>query len=119
MEMRRRVVGKGFYSEDLVEEREEESGCLEVRGGDMVEGVYEVERVVERRRRRVSIYFKAAAAMFCMPVFQGRAECLVLWAGYWREEASWVAEREVTAAALRSVISMYFIVIFLYLRYVC
>ena len=79
MEMRRRVVGKGFYSEALVEEREEESGCLEVRGGDLAEGVYEVERVVERRRRRVSIiYFKAAAAMFCMPVFQGRAECLVL-----------------------------------------
>ena len=30
-------------------------------------------------------------------------ECLVLWVGYKREEASWVREDNVTAAALRYV----------------
>ncbi len=37
---------------------------------------------------------------FCF-VLKGKMECLVMWKGYRREEASWVVERDVTAAALR------------------
>ena len=39
----------------------------------MAEGVYEVERVVERRRRVSIIYFKAAAAMFLHACLSGES----------------------------------------------
>ncbi len=51
--------GFGFYCE--VEEDDEESECLELRDGVLEEGVYIVKRIVERRRRKVSIKFTVAA----------------------------------------------------------
>ncbi len=57
---KRSVLGRsvGFYSELVVgDEKEEEVGCLKVGEGDMEEGVFVVERVVERRRRKVSKYY--------------------------------------------------------------
>ena len=53
---KRNVVGRsvGFYSElAVVGDEKEEVGCLEVGEGDMEEGVFVVERVVERRRKKV------------------------------------------------------------------
>ncbi len=55
--------GLGFYCEVEVEEDDEESECLELRDGVLDEGVYTVERVVERRRRKVSIKFTVAAVL--------------------------------------------------------
>ncbi len=51
---KRNVLGRsvGFYSEFVGDEKEE-VGCLEVGEGDMEEGVFVVERVVERRRKKV------------------------------------------------------------------
>ena len=95
----------GFFCE--VEERDddEESECLEIRDGALEEGVFTVERVVERRRRKVSVQFTVAAVKYyivaCVLFIIQKGECLVLWAGYRREEASWVADEDVTAAALR------------------
>ncbi len=40
---------------------EEDDECLEKRDGVLEEGVFTVERVVERRRRRVSVQFTVAA----------------------------------------------------------
>ena len=54
---KRSVLGRsvGFYSELAVGgEKEDEVCCLEVGEGEMEEGVFVVERVVERRRRKVS-----------------------------------------------------------------
>ena len=34
-------------------------------------------------------------------------ECLLLWDGFKREEATWVREEEVTAAALRYLLNLY------------
>ena len=58
MEGKRRAVGRsdGFYKE-IEQFVEEEERVLEVRGEEIEEGVYKVERVVERRKRRVSIIF--------------------------------------------------------------
>ena len=54
--------GLGFYCE--VEERDdEESECLEIRDGVLEEGVFTVERVVERRRK-VSVQFTVAAVKY-------------------------------------------------------
>ncbi len=50
--------GLGFYCEVEVEEEDDE--CLEIRDGVLEEGVFTVERVVERRRRRVSVQFTVA-----------------------------------------------------------
>ena len=53
---KRNVLGRsvGFYGECVNEEEdEEEAGCLVVGDGEMEEGVYSVERVVERRRKKV------------------------------------------------------------------
>ena len=35
-----------------------------------------------------------------LSVTQSRNECLVLWEGYKREEASWISVKDVTAAGL-------------------
>ena len=58
MEGKRRAVGRsdGFYKE-IEQFVEEEERVLEVRGEEIEEGVYKVERVVERRKRRVSIIY--------------------------------------------------------------
>ena len=50
---RRNVKGRGvgFYVED---EEVEERSCLEVKEGDLGGDVFKVERVVERRMKKVS-----------------------------------------------------------------
>ena len=65
---KRSVLGRsvGFYSELVVgDEKEEEVGCLEVGEGDMEEGVFVVERVVERRRKR----YNTTSGCYCSCIF--------------------------------------------------
>jgi hypothetical protein len=75
---------QGFCKRIAGDEREQENISLMLDDGLMDNDVFEVERVVERRRRK------------------GRNECLVLWKGYRREESMWVNETDVTAAALKT-----------------
>ncbi len=51
----------GFYSELVCEE----VGCLEIGEGDMEEGVFVVERVVERRRKR----YNTTSGCYCSCIF--------------------------------------------------
>ena len=83
-------------------------GRLEV-GEELGEGVYRVERVVERRKRKVSCSCTANyfSTMYIPRLFKGRMECLVLWDGFKQEEATWIREEEVTAAALRYLVKLY------------
>ena len=60
MEGKRRAVGRndGFYKE-IEQFVEEEERVLEVRGEEIEEGVYKVERVVERRVSIIYFFEKA------------------------------------------------------------
>ena len=71
---------------------------------DLPEGVYKVERLVAERTT-VSMHDTVALIKNIYPTQQSqkRVEYLVLWEGYPKEEATWVAKEDITSAALRSV----------------
>ena len=91
---------------------------------DLPEGVYKVERLVAERTT-VSMRDTVALIKNTCPIQQSqkRVEYLVLWEGYPKEEATWVAKENITSAALRSVSTLiallllivYHIILYMYI----
>ena len=63
--------------------------------------VYEVERLVSSRKAKVRRYILAQKRSLPCACSQGGIEYLVLWAGYRKEEATWVKEHDITPAPLQ------------------
>ena len=95
---------KGFYKRLNMDDERERLEDVEVLSEKNSDGVYEVERLVEKKMKKVRLSVAPGVHPTCLlSSIQGVSYYLVLWKDYPREEASWVPASDITSKAIRFV----------------
>ena len=81
---------------------------LVVSGNKLPEGVYMVDRLVQKRVRKVYLFTYIASSFLAYYIFEGVDEYLVLWKGYRRSESTWVSAKNITTLAIKYVAKLKF-----------